>query len=282
MYFSAMTRQELVQRIKTKKSYLCVGLDPDLSKIPAHLRSSNDPVYEFNMRIIDATREFCVAYKPNTAFYECLGIQGWDCFEKTLRYIGNDHLTIADAKRGDMGNTATMYAKAFFEIYKADAITLNPYLGKDSIAPFLAYENKWSILLALTSNAGSMDFQLSEILHPVTGREEKLFEQVIHTSSQWAGPDQMMYVVGATHPDLLKHIREMIPEHFLLVPGVGAQGGDLQAISEAGLNSDCGLLVNSSRQIIYASSGKDFAQKAGEEAKKVQQEMEMLLETVLS
>ena len=272
-----MTRQQLFEQIKKKKSYLCIGLDSDITKIPAHLHKLDDPLYEFNKQIIDATSEFCIAYKPNLAFYESVGPNGLVSLERTLSVINKDVLTIADAKRGDIGNTSEMYAKTFFEYYNFDAITVAPYMGKDSVVPFLNFKEKWVILLALTSNAGSMDFQLSEVCFPGSGREQKLYQQVIQRSQQWANEDQLMFVVGATHPELFRDIRQIAPNNFLLVPGVGAQGGSLQEISAAGLNSECGLIVNSSRQIIYASSGEDFAERAAEEAKKIQLEMAGLL-----
>lgn len=268
-----MNRLELFQQIKNKKSYLCVGLDTDIEKIPSHLLSTEDPIYEFNKAIIDATKEFCVAYKPNLAFYEALGIKGWESLKKTIDYIPNDCLIIADAKRGDIGNTSALYAKAFFNELKADAVTVAPYMGKDSVTPFLNFENKWVIVLALTSNEGAKDFQTSLLSESNT----PLYEKVMRSVKEWGTEDQIMFVVGATRAEQFAHVRSIAPSNFFLVPGVGAQGGDLQAISKAGFNDQCGLLVNSSRQIIYASNQSDFAIKAEEEAKKVQQEMEVLL-----
>ena len=272
-----MTREELYQQIIKKSSYLCIGLDTDITRIPSFLLKEEDPVYEFNKRIIEATKEFCVAYKPNLAFYESLGPKGLISLEKTMNLIPDNIFTIADAKRGDIGNTSEMYARTFYDYFHFDSVTVAPYMGKDSVTPFLR-EGKWVILLALTSNAGSMDFQLSEISSPVNGKEEKLYEHVLRTSQKWADADNMMYVVGATHPDLLSSIRKIVPDHFLLVPGVGAQGGNLQEVSAAGMNKQCGLLVNSSRQIIYASNGADFADAARAEASKTRDEMKIILE----
>ncbi|HRH66019.1 MAG TPA: orotidine-5'-phosphate decarboxylase [Bacteroidia bacterium] len=272
-----MTREELYLQITGKKSYLCIGLDTDITKIPSFLLKQDDPVFEFNRQIIEATQEYCVAYKPNLAFYESLGPKGLVSLEKSMNIIPKDIFTIADAKRGDIGNTSEMYARTFYDYYHFDSVTVAPYMGKDSITPFLR-KGKWVILLALTSNAGSMDFQLSEICSPLTGQEEKLYEHVLRSTQKWAGPDEMMYVVGATHPDLLASIRQIIPDHFLLVPGVGAQGGNLLEVSAAGLNDRCGLLVNSSRQIIYASNGEDFAEAARKEARKVNAEMKIILD----
>lgn len=272
-----MTREELYQEIIKKSSYLCIGLDTDITRIPSFLLKEEDPVYEFNKRIIEATQEFCVAYKPNLAFYESLGPKGLVSLEKTMNLIPHNIFTIADAKRGDIGNTSEMYARTFYDYFHFDSVTVAPYMGKDSVTPFLR-EGKWVILLALTSNAGSMDFQLSEISSQVTGKEEKLYEHVLRTSQKWADADNMMYVVGATHPDLLSSIRKIVPDHFLLVPGVGAQGGNLQEVSAAGMNKQCGLLVNSSRQIIYASNGADFAEAARAEATKTRDEMKIILE----
>ncbi len=260
-----MTRDELVAQIKKKKSYLCVGLDTDLEKIPKDLLRFSDPVFEFNKQIIDATGAHCVAYKPNIAFYEALGPKGWESLQKTLDYIPKNIFTIADAKRGDIGNTSSLYAKTFFRQMNFDAVTVAPYMGEDSIRPFLEFKDKWVILLAHTSNPGSADFQL---LESKSGR--KLYEEVILRSQRWASPDQLMYVVGATRADTLAEIRKSAPDHFFLVPGVGVQGGDLEAVSKSGMNKECGLLVNSSRAIIYASSDKDFAEAAGKEAKKIQ------------
>jgi orotidine-5'-phosphate decarboxylase len=269
-----MTREELVQQIRNKSSFLCIGLDTDLAKIPPHLRSSADPVFEFNKQIIDATHSYCVAYKPNIAFYEALGAQGWESLQKTLDYIPKDIFTIADAKRGDIGNTSSLYAKAFFGQMNFDSITVAPYMGEDSVKPFLQFKNKWVILLAHTSNPGSRDFQLIE--SKVTGR--KLYEEVILTSQQWGTPDQLMYVVGATQADKMESIRQLAPEHFFLVPGIGAQGGDLDMVSRHGMNRQCGLLVNAARSILYASADKDFARRAGEEAQKLAQSMNSMLQ----
>ena len=264
-----MTRAELFGHIKKKSSYLCIGLDTDLLKIPKHLLKTPDPVYEFNRQIIEATHEYCVAYKPNIAFYEALGPKGWESLQKTLEYIPKNIFTIADAKRGDIGNTSALYAKAFFEQMNFDSLTVAPYMGEDSVKPFLEFKNKWVILLAHTSNAGSADFQLIESKE----NGKRLYEEVIVRSQQWAGPDQLMYVVGATHADKIGEIRRLAPRYFFLVPGIGAQGGDLKAVSEAGMNKECGLLVNSSRSIIYASNGLDFAREASKEAFQIQQEM---------
>ncbi len=268
-----MTREELFEQIKKKNSYLCVGLDTDLEKIPVHLHSEKDPVFEFNKQIIDATHEFCVAYKPNIAFYEALGPKGWESLQKTVDYIPTNCFTVADAKRGDIGNTSALYAKAFFEQMKFDSITVAPYMGEDSVKPFLKFKDKWVILLGHTSNSGSADFQLIE--SKITGR--KLYEEVIMKSQQWATPDQLMYVVGATHADKIVEIRKLAPDYFFLVPGIGAQGGDLEEVSKHGMNKQCGLLVNSARAIIYASSGKDFAEAARKEAMGVKDEMEKFL-----
>lgn len=270
-----MNREQLFDNIKTKKSFLCVGLDSDIKKIPQHLiKQFDDPIFEFNKKIIDATAHLCVAYKPNLAFYESLGVEGWQTLGKTVEYIRSnypDQFIIADAKRGDIGNTSAMYARSFFEKMNFDAITVAPYMGEDSVSPFLNYDNKWVILLALTSNKGAFDFQYFE------ENGTKLFEKVLHTSKQWGDEENMMYVVGATRAEMLGDIRKIIPNHFLLVPGVGAQGGSLQEVAKFGLNDKCGLLINSSRQIIYASEGEDFSEKAQQEAEKVQKEMEALL-----
>lgn len=268
-----MTKQELFEQILAKQSYLCVGLDTDINRIPKHLLTFDDPVFEFNKQIIDATKDLCVAYKPNTAFYETLGAAGWASLKKTIDYIPDTHLTIADAKRGDIGNTSSMYARAFFEHLNADALTIAPYMGVDSVQPFLAFENKWVILLALTSNKGSQDFQMDTI----NGSEMPLYEKVMRTAQTWGTPENLMYVVGATHPEKFTEIRRIAPEHFLLVPGVGAQGGDLQKLSEYGLNDHCGLLVNSSRGIIYASDGEDFAEAARAKALALQVQMKEIL-----
>ncbi|MGC3948029.1 MAG: orotidine-5'-phosphate decarboxylase [Chryseolinea sp.] len=266
-----MTREQLFQEIKRKGSYLCVGLDTDIHKIPKHLLAADDPLFEFNKQIIDATQEYCIAYKPNLAFYEAMGPKGWESLQKTVEYIPNHIFTIADAKRGDIGNTASLYAQAFFDYLNFDAITVAPYMGADSVTPFL-YKDKWVILLAHTSNSGSADFQLFE-----SSNGRKLYEEVIERSRQWATPDQLMFVVGATRADRMAEIRALAPDNFFLVPGIGAQGGDLAQVSKAGLNKQCGLIVNSSRAIIYASGDKDFATKAGAEALNVRNEMESLL-----
>lgn len=271
-----MNRSELFAQIKKKNSYLCVGLDTDITKIPAHLKNSADPIFEFNKQIIDATHEFCVAYKPNIAFYEALGAKGWESLAKTLEYIPKECFTIADAKRGDIGNTSSLYAKAFFEQMSFDSITVAPYMGEDSVKPFLEFKNKWVILLAHTSNPGSSDFQLIE-----SKSGKRLYEEVITKSQQWGTPDQLMYVVGATRADKIDEIRKLAPEHFFLVPGIGAQGGDLAEVSKHGLNKQCGLLVNSTRAIIYASSDKDFAKVAASEARSVKEEMGKLLQQYL-
>jgi orotidine-5'-phosphate decarboxylase len=264
---------DLFENIKRKKSFLCVGLDTDLEKIPAHLLEEEDAMFQFNKAIVDATADLCVAYKPNLAFYESLGLKGWDILERTVQYIRAtypDQYIIADAKRGDIGNTSAMYSKAFFENREFDAVTVAPYMGEDSVTPFLGYEDKWVILLALTSNKGAFDFQFAKDAE--TG--DRLFETVLKTSQKWGNSDNMMYVVGATKAEMLGDIRKIIPNHFLLVPGVGAQGGSLEEVSKYGMNDSCGLLVNSSRQILYADSSKDFAKAAQGEAKKVQLEME--------
>ena len=262
-----MNRHQLIEQIKEKKSFLCVGLDTDLSRIPVHLLGLEDPVFEFNKQIIDATKDLCVAYKPNIAFYESLGVSGLISLQKTLDYIPENIFTIADAKRGDVGNTSKMYAKAFFENMNFHSITVSPYMGKDSVTPFLSYKNKWVILLALTSNEGGKDFQFLKT------NNKSLYKYVIETSSKWASPANMMYVVGATQAESLLKIRKTIPEHFLLVPGVGAQGGSLAEVSKFGMNKDCGLLVNSSRAIIYASEDRDFAEIARKRAFDLQNEM---------
>jgi len=267
-----MDKQHLITQIKQKQSFLCVGLDTDIKKIPAHLLELEDPIFEFNKQIIDATKDFCVAYKPNIAFYESTGVSGWNSLQKTLDYIPNDIFTIADAKRGDIGNTSDMYARAFFENMNFDAVTVAPYMGSDSVTPFLEFENKWAIVLALTSNKGGLDFQTIK-----SENGKALFEEVLETSNKWGTDENMMYVVGATRAEQLSDIRKIIPNHFLLVPGVGVQGGNLREVAKYGMNSDCGLLVNSSRGIIYAGKGIDFAEKAREEAQKLQQEMTVLL-----
>ena len=272
-----MTKQELFENIQRKKSFLCVGLDTDINKIPEFMfDASNDPVFEFNKAIIDATADLCVAYKPNLAFYESLGLAGWDVLDRTVDYIRAhypDQFIIADAKRGDIGNTSAMYARTFLGNMNFDSVTVAPYMGEDSVTPFLGYDGKWVILLALTSNKGAYDFQFEK--NAETG--ERLFEKVLKTSLNWGTDENMMYVVGATKAEMLTDIRAIVPEHFLLVPGVGAQGGSLEEVARYGLNSTCGLLVNSSRQIMYASSESDFALAARREAEKVQTEMEFIL-----
>ncbi|MDD3079660.1 MAG: orotidine-5'-phosphate decarboxylase [Paludibacter sp.] len=273
-----MTRQELFENIKRKKSFLCIGLDTDINKLPKHLTDeSENTVLTFNKAIIDATADLCVAYKPNLAFYESMGIQGWEILEQTIKYIRAnypDQFIIADAKRGDIGNTSAMYARTFFEILNVDSVTVAPYMGEDSVTPFLTYADKWVTLLALTSNKGAYDFQFTK--DAKTG--EPLFEKVLKASLKWGNTDNMMYVVGATKAEMLSDIRTIIPEHFLLVPGIGAQGGSLEEVAKYGLNKSCGLLVNSSRQIIYASAGTDYAETARSEAQKVQKAMQVLLQ----
>lgn len=270
-----MTKQELFAQIQKKKSFLCVGLDTDIKKIPKHLLKREDPVYEFNKQIIDATAPYCVAYKPNLAFYESQGVTGWLAFEKTVAYIRQrypDQFVIADAKRGDIGNTSEMYARSFFDEIKLNAVTVAPYMGEDSVKPFLIYPDKWVILLALTSNKGSHDFQLT-----ADENGERLFEKVLRTSQTWASDKQMMYVVGATQGELFEDVRKIAPNHFLLVPGIGAQGGSLEEVCRYGMNKECGLLVNSSRGIIYADNNQIFAEAAGKEARKLQVEMADML-----
>lgn len=267
-----MTKEEIWKQIQKKASYLCVGLDTDIRKIPSHLLQEEDPIFAFNKQIIDATAAYCVSYKLNTAFYESEGVKGWESLQKTIDYIPQEHFTIADAKRGDIGNTSSMYARAFFEHMAFDSITVSPYMGEDSVKPFMQFDDKWVILLALTSNTGSNDFQTL----PLFEDNQDLFEKVIQVSKAWG--ENIMYVVGATQATMFEAIRELIPEHFLLVPGVGAQGGDLEGVSKYGLNKYGGLLVNSSRGVIYASGEKDFAQKAAEVAKGLQQEMSNYLE----
>lgn len=270
-----MNKNQLFEQIQAKKSFLCVGLDPVWENLPKHLLKYENPVLEFNKQIIDATKDLCVAYKPNTAFYESMGLKGWETLLKTWEYLPENVMSIADAKRGDIGNTSAMYADAFFNEKKSgmgfDAVTVAPYMGSDSVKPFLKYENKWVILLALTSNAGHSDFQLHQT------PDGRVYEEVIRISSQWADSEQLMYVVGATRADEFENIRRLAPDHFLLVPGIGAQGGSLKEVCQYGLNKQCGLLVNSARAIIYASNGEDFAEKAREEALRVQQEMEQIL-----
>ena len=272
-----MTRQELIQQIHEKQSFLCVGLDTDLKKIPQHLLKEENPIFAFNQAIIDATAPYCVSYKPNLAFYEAFGVKGLMAFEKTIKYLKQNypqHFIIADAKRGDIGNTSAMYARTFFEEYDVDSLTVAPYMGEDSVSPFLGYEGKWVILLALTSNKGSHDFQLTE-----DAQGERLFEKVLKTSQQWGSDENMMYVVGATQGRMFEDIRRLVPTHFLLVPGVGAQGGSLEEVCKYGMipGGDCGLLVNSSRGIIYASNGEDFAEVAAQKAHELQQQMAQLL-----
>lgn len=264
-----MTKAELIQQIRLKKSFLCVGLDPDLDKIPLHLLETEDPIFEFNKAIIDATKDLCVAYKPNTAFYECHGVKGWESLEKTINYIPKDCFIIADAKRGDIGNTSSYYAKTFFENLPCDAVTVAPYMGSDSVKPFLDFEGKWVILLALTSNQGSLDFQLTE------SEGTKLYEKVLKKAQEWGTDEQLMFVVGATRAEEIAKVRALAPNNFFLVPGVGAQGGSLDEVVKYGANEKCGLLVNSSRGIIYASRGEDFEFAAKKEALKIQSEMEL-------
>ena len=266
-----MNKQQLIDNIRRKQSFLCVGLDTDIKKIPEHLLDGAEPVFNFNKAIIDATADLCVAYKPNLAFYECLGVKGWQALEKTVKYIRQnypDQFIIADAKRGDIGNTSAMYARSFFEDLQVDAVTVAPYMGEDSVTPFLGYDNTWVILLALTSNKGSHDFQLTE-----DAQGERLFEKVLRKSQEWAGDDRMMYVVGATQGRMFEDIRKVVPNHFLLVPGVGAQGGSLEEVCKYGMTKDCGLIVNSSRGIIYAGKRHDFADAARQAAQEVQQQM---------
>ncbi len=275
-----MTHQELFKNIKKKRSFLCVGLDTDVDKLPDGIDRSSKGVFEFNRQIIDATHEFCVAYKVNTAFYESMGSAGWEAMEHTVKYmqvVCPGVFTIADAKRGDIGNTSGMYASAFFEHLNFDSITIAPYMGEDSIAPFLKYTGKWVILLALTSNKGAEDFQLKELARSFKNEKVKLFQEVIRTAQNWGHLENMMFVVGATRPEMLAEVRAIAPDHFLLVPGVGVQGGSLQEVSRYGMNKTCGLLVNISRSILYAGKDSNFAQKAKEEAKKIQEEMEKII-----
>ena len=266
-----MTREQLFEQIIKKQSFLCVGLDTDIRKIPQHLLQEEDPIFSFNKAIIDATAAYCVAYKPNLAFYESMGVRGWISFEKTIQYLNENYpeqMIIADAKRGDIGNTSAMYARTFFEEINVDAVTVAPYMGEDSVTPFLGYEGKWVILRALTSNKGSHDFQLTE-----DANGEKLFEKVLHKSQEWADANQMMYVVGATQGKAFEDIRRIAPDHFLLVPGVGAQGGSLEEVCKYGMNKSCGLIVNSSRAIIYADTTEQYAEVAAQKAKEVQEQM---------
>ena len=269
-----MNRDNLFERISEKKSYLCVGLDTDLERIPRHLHREKDPIFEFNKQIIDATEKYAVAYKPNIAFYEALGPKGWESLQRTIEYIPDELFTIADAKRGDIGNTSRLYAQAFFGQMNFDSITVAPYMGEDSVTPFLDFNDKWVIVLGHTSNPGSQDFQTLQ----VEGGAELLYERVIKKVKTWGSPDSLMFVIGATRSDKMKDIRALAQDYFFLVPGVGAQGGDLEAVSKYGFNDKCGLLVNSSRGIIYASNGEDFASKAGSAAKKIQEEMSGYLE----
>ena len=271
-----MTREQLFEQIIRKQSFLCVGLDTDIRKIPQHLLSEEDPIFSFNKAIIDATAAYCVAYKPNLAFYESMGVRGWISFEKTIQYLNENYpeqMIIADAKRGDIGNTSAMYARTFFEEINVDAVTVAPYMGEDSVTPFLTYKGKWVILLALTSNKGSHDFQLTE-----DTQGEKLFEKVLRISQQWGNEDNMMYVVGATQGKMFEDIRRVAQRHFLLVPGVGAQGGSLEEVCRYGMTNECGLLVNSSRAIIYASDKENFAEVAAEKAKELQMQMKDILD----
>jgi len=270
-----MTYQDLFDQIKKKKSFLCVGLDTDITKIPEYIKRLDDPIFEFNKRIIDATHDICIAYKPNLAFYEALGPEGLISLQKTVNYIPKDIFIIADAKRGDIGNTSQLYAKTFFEYYSFDALTVNPYMGNDSVIPFLKFDNKWVILLALTSNIGGADFQL------LKNPQLELYKQVIIKSKTWAGHDRLMYVVGATKAEYLKEIREIIPEHFLLIPGIGAQGGDIESVVKFGINQAVGLIVNSSRKIIYASRDKGFEIAARKNAMDLRNQMKKLMDKYL-
>lgn len=274
-----MTRQQIVEEIFKKQSYLCVGLDTDITKIPRHLLAGADPVFAFNKAIIDATRDLCVAYKINTAFYEALGVKGWEALEKTSRYIGEEHFKIADAKRGDIGNTSDQYAKAFFDTMPFDAITVAPYMGRDSVQPFLRYYGKWAIVLGLTSNTGANDFEMKKMAREDTryGPEAFLYEKVLSTVSKWGTPENLMFVVGATQADEFANIRKLTPDHFYLVPGVGAQGGSLKEISEQAMTKECGILVNVSRAVIYASEKENFAEEARAIAQQYQFEMKSYL-----
>jgi orotidine-5'-phosphate decarboxylase len=273
-----MTKKELIENIKAKQSFLCVGLDTDIKKIPEHLLKEEDPIFAFNKAIIDATAPYCIAYKPNLAFYESMGLKGWMAFEKTIKYLNENYpeqFIIADAKRGDIGNTSAMYARTFFEEMNLDALTVAPYMGEDSVTPFLNYPNKWVILLALTSNKGSADFQLT-----TDEKGERLFEKVLKKSGEWGNDENMMYVVGATRGQLFEDIRKVVPNHFLLVPGVGAQGGSLEEVCKYGMNSECGLIVNSSRAIIYADKSENFATVAAGKAREVQEQMAAQLKSI--
>ena len=298
-----MTRQQLINQIRKKQSYLCVGLDTDITKIPKHLLTEPDPVFAFNKAIIDATKDLCVSYKINTAFYEALGVKGWQAMEKTVHYIGDEHFKIADAKRGDIGNTSDQYAKAFFEALPFDSVTVAPYMGEDSVKPFLQYEGKWAIVLGLTSNKGANDFELQRVVFNQTTKTTQedviddsedagynrdvitidtiyvkfLYEEILSTVSKWGNTDNLMFVIGATQANEFINIRKLLPHHFFLVPGVGAQGGSLKEISEKAMNKDCGILVNASRAIIYASGGEDFAEVARKVATEYQNEMEAYL-----
>lgn len=274
-----MKKEDLISQIKRKKSFLCIGLDTDINKIPKFLLDTDDPIFEFNKKIIDATNSYCVAYKPNIAFYESLGLNGWKALEKTINYINSYYpeiFTIADAKRGDIGNTSSMYAKAYFETLNFDSITINPYMGKDSVEPFLEYQNKHTIILALTSNVGAFDFQTKNI----ADNSKKLYEEVIRTSISWKNSNQLMYVVGATKASYLKEIRNIVPNNFLLIPGIGAQGGDLKEVCDNGLNNEVGLLINSSRSIIYASNDTNFDIDAAKNAQEIQSQMEDILSSI--
>ncbi len=271
-----MNKEQIIDQIRCKRSFLCVGLDTDLKKIPTHLLDEEDPIFAFNKAIIDATAPYCIAYKPNLAFYECQGVEGWNALEKTVNYLRKNYpeqMIIADAKRGDIGNTSQMYARTFFEQMDVDAVTVAPYMGEDSVTPFLGYEGKWVILLALTSNKGSMDFQMTE-----DKEGEKLFQKVLCRSQEWADANQMMYVVGATQGQAFEEIRRLAPNHFLLVPGIGAQGGSLEDVCKYGMNKECGLIVNNSRAILYADKSENFAVVAGQKAREMQQMMEIELE----
>ena len=277
-----MTRQQLIEQIFKKQSYLCIGLDSDITKIPKHLLSQPDPILTFNKAIIDATKDLCVAYKINTAFYEALGVKGWQAMERTVKYIGDHHFKIADAKRGDIGNTSDQYAKAFFDTLPFDAVTVAPYMGLDSVQPFLKFYGKWAIVLALTSNRSANDFELKKMAPEDTryGVNEFLYERVLKTFSTWGSEENLMFVIGATHPDEFAHIRKMTPNHFFLVPGVGAQGGSLKDISEKAMTKDCGILVNASRSIIYAGEKENFAEEARAIAQQYQFEMKEYLKAI--
>lgn len=270
-----MNRAKLIEQIRLKKSFLCVGLDPDLNKMPKHLLESEDPIFEFNKGIIDATKDYAVAYKPNLAFYECLGVSGWHSFQRTIEYIPNECLIIADAKRGDIGNTSLYYAKTFFETYNCNALTIAPYMGSDSVKPFLSYPDRWAVVLAMTSNQGAKDFQFIE------SENTPIFESVVRKCIEWGTPENLMFVVGATRSEDIAKIRKLAPEHFFLVPGVGAQGGSLEEVVKYGMNSECGLLVNSSRGIIYADTTEDFKLGAKKEASKIQSAMEKHLRRLM-